>query len=166
MAELPDLSPIPGGNVSDDDLLLIFDVQNSLAYKITRGQLLGNVARENADATFANLSAEEFTATQITPALLLFASGGGVGDMVSGSFAVTVPTIAAQEAASVNVSVPGAATSMLALVTISDGLAAGLSYTAHVSAAGTVTIRFVNGTANPITGASRTAKIALMALQE
>lgn len=166
MAELPDLSPIPGGNVSDDDLLLIFDVANSLAYKIPRGLLLGNVARENADATFANLAAEEFTATQITPALLLFASDGGIADMVTGSFAVTVPTIAAQEAPSVNVAVPGAAVGMGASVTFSDGLAAGLSYTAHVSAADTVTIRFVNGTASPITGASKTAKIALMALQE
>lgn len=166
MAELPDLSPIPGGNVSDDDLLLIYDITNSLAYKITRGTLLGNVARTGSPATFTDLAADDLTATQITAALLLFAAGGGIQNMISGSFAVSVPTIAAQEAASVTVSVPGAAVGMAASVTISDGLAAGLAYTAHVSAADTVILRFVNGTANPITGASKTAKIALMALQE
>lgn len=164
MPELPDLSPIPGGNVSDDDILLIYDFQNGRAYKVTRGALLGNVARTNAAATFTDLTADSATFTELTPALLTFAGGGGIADMLTASETVAVPTLAAQASQAVNVAVAGADASMAALVTISDGLAAGLTYHSRVSAADTVTITFTNASAGSITGASKTAKIMLFAL--
>lgn len=45
MVELNQIAPIPGGSVSDDDFLLVYDVQAGRAYRITRGQLLAGVAR-------------------------------------------------------------------------------------------------------------------------
>lgn len=165
MAELPDLEATPGGSVSDDDLLLIYDMANSRAYKVTRGTLLGNVARENADAAFLNLSAEELTATKIIPASLEFAAGGSIGDMVTVAGDVTVPTIAAATAGTATLSVPGSVAGMLVVATFTAGLPAGLAYTAYVSAAGTVTFRFVNATANPITGATAPVRVACLVLE-
>lgn len=165
MAELPDLDPTPGGSVTDDDLLLIYDMTNGRAYKVTRGTLLGNVARENADAAFANLSAEGFTATRITPASLEFASGGAIGDMVTASGDVTVPTLAAATAGTATLSVAGAAAGMLVVATFTGGLPAGLAYTAYVSAAGTVTFRFVNATGASISGAAAPVRVACLTLQ-
>lgn len=165
MAELPELDAIPGESVSDDDLLLIYDIANGRAYRVSRATLLGDVARENADATFANLSAEGITATQITPALLAFAGGGGIADMVTVTGNVTIPTLAAATAGSAALSVPGAASGMLVLATFTGGLAEGLTYTAHVSAGSTVTFRFVNATGASIVGASAAVRVACLALQ-
>lgn len=165
MAELPDLDPTPGGSVTDDDLLLIYDMTNGRAYKVTRGTLLGNVARENADAAFANLSAEEFTATQITSALLQFTSGGGIGDMVTASGSVTVPTLAAAATGTATLSVPGAAAGMLVLATFTGGLPAGLAFTAHVTSSGIVTFTFTNASSASISGASAPVSAACLVLE-
>lgn len=165
MAELPDLDPIPGANVSDDDLILIYDMENNRAYKVTRGNLLGNVARTGDDADFNVLSAETATFTEVTPALLSFASGGGIADMITASGeSVSVPTIASQSSDTVTVTITGAVAGMVALVTFSDALAAGLVYHAHVSADDILTITFTNATAGSITGESKTAEIILFTL--
>lgn len=165
MAELPDLDPTPGGSVSDDDLLLIYDMTNGRAYKVTRGTLLGNVAREMADADFVNLSAEGITATQITPALLVFAGGGGIADMVTATGSVTIPTLAAATAGTATLSVPAAAAGMLVLATFTAGLPPGLACTAYVSAAGIVTFNFVNATGASISGASAPVRVACLVLE-
>lgn len=164
MVELVDIPSIPEGNVSDDDLLLIYDMTAGRSYKVTRLLLLAGIARLNAPAEFTALSAEEATFTEATVAQLLFASGGGVSDMVTASAPVVVPTLAAGATDTVNVSVAGAVAGMAALCTFTDGLAPGLCFTAHVSAPDVVTVAFVNASSGSITGASKTASIALFTL--
>lgn len=164
MPEINDLEQLPSANASDDDLLLIWDMQNQRAYKVTRGVLLGNVARTGAEVEFSTVAAEEGTFTQLTPALLLFAAGGGIADMVTASETVAVPTLAAQASGTVGVPVEGAAVGMLVLVTFASGLAPGLSYAAHVSAPDLVAITFTNASAASITGTIEAAKISLVTL--
>ena len=139
-------------------------MQNGLAYKVTRGVLLGNVARLQEDAEFAALAAEEITCTSITPALLEFVSGGGIADMVTASASVDVPTVAAADTQAVTVPVAGAALGQAAVVTFSDALAAGLVCNAHVSADGVLSLRFTNASGSSIAGATKVAKILLFTI--
>lgn len=62
--ELIDLVAIDPADVSDDDLMLIWDVAapSGNAKKATRAQFLAGVARESADVTFGTVDADALNA--------------------------------------------------------------------------------------------------------
>lgn len=164
MVELVDLPAIPEGNVSDDDLLLIYDNTAGRSYKVTRSVFMAAFARRNGDAEFNLLSAETGTFTELVAAQITFVSAGGIADMVTAAATVAVPTIAAGASSSVNVPVPGAVAGMAVSVTFTGGLTAGLCFTAYVSAPDVVTVIFTNASSGSIPAASEDARFALFTL--
>lgn len=166
MVELVDIDTIPNNAVSDDDLLLIYDLTAGHAFKVTRGVLLQGIARLNRVAAFTNLSAEDATFTEVTAALMSFASGGGIADMVTARPSITIPTIAAGTAQTVTIPVSGATLGMAVVCTISDGLAPGLCLNAYVSATNQVSVVLTNATSGSIAGATKSARLILISLPE
>ena len=165
MPELSELDPIPGGNVSDDDLLLVYDMQNQRSYKVARSVLMGDVARENEAVSFSSVSADDATFASLTAATLLF-TGGGIADVVTAQTSISLPSLAAQAVGSVPVLVPGALVGMIAMATFAGGAGAGIWHSAHVSANDEVTISLGNSSGSTVAASTRNVSIFLIRLPE
>jgi hypothetical protein len=86
----------------------------------------------------------------------------GAQVILTASAALDFASIAAGAVGTHSHTVTGAATSDFVIVSPPGNLTAGLVFCAYVSAAHTVTIRIINGTASPIDPASATWHIAVL----
>lgn len=154
MPELHQLASIPTDEIKDRNLVLVVNPDSGRAYKSQVGAMLSGYAKRQANNAFNEVTVEKITGTEATFANLLFASGGGIDNMVSRSVTVSVPVIASNTAASVNVPFPGAALGMGAIVAPISDLATGLSAQAVVTATDMVKVKFFNLSASATTAAS------------
>jgi len=170
MPELNQLLPIAPANVSDDDLLLIYDnsATSNKAKSVTRGQLLAGVARDGGDHNFGVSEVEDLTATlgnviQLTVTTsLTFDAAATLQKIYRQTGAVVAPTLADGVAGSVTFAIAGILTGDYLSMSFTSALPDGLTHQAFISASGVVTIRFYNSTAASIAGASYTARVTAM----
>lgn len=158
MVEIRDLTPLPSQNVSDDDLLLIHDTATNRVFSVTRGDLLHGIARTD-DATFTKLSGEEATFTNLSAALVSFASGAGIVDMIR--VEVAIPVVASGGTQTATVAVPTARVGMVASVAC-QAMPPGLSATGTITNQGEVIVTFTNGSSAATTLQPRSFIITLM----
>lgn len=152
MPELDDLDAIPGGNISDDDLLLIFDVGSGTAYKIAKSVFLDGVAFEDGDHDFGASTITDLTATNAEIANLTFSSGGAeITNVIRHSATVNFASIAANDVSSQTVTVTGAVAGDHVVLTVNQAYANPVAFRAYVSATNTVTIEAVNNSASEYT---------------
>ena len=168
MVELNALTAIDPADVSDDDLVLIWDTAapSANAKKATRGQFLAGVIRTGAAATLGVVTATSAAAPTgaidtltVATALVM---GGTLSRLLTASGSVAAPTVATLAQGSVTMTVTGAVTGDVAMVFLPDTLPVGLIAKAVVTSPNTVTILFFNASASSITGASYTARVVVM----
>ena len=164
MVELNALTAIDPADVSDDDLVLIFDsaAPSGNSKKATRAQFLAGVARNGQDATLGIVDAAEVNAPVSALNTLTVATGLVIGATVSKVLTATaslaVPDILAAASATVTMTVTGAAVGDLVLLGLPAGLSAGMIVRGDVTGANTVTVRLYNATAATIAAASYSVK--------
>ena len=160
MPEIDDLDAIDPGNVSDDDLLVLFDVGGGVAGKVTRAQFLAGVAMDGGDHDFgtseiADLSATVLAAGTVDVATRLNLGGGAnLTDILATAGDLVVGDLTAATGSTHTLTLTGAATTDHLIATLSEPIADGLTWQAWISATNTVSFRFWNPTAGTITGAT------------
>lgn len=166
MVTIPELPTQVVGNVSDDDLLVTYDMGAGQGRKVTRAALLTGVARSGQDATLAVVDADELNAPTGAIDTLTVATelimGARISKVVYLSSLVAVPTVAAGAQGTVTVTLTGSVTGDMLMVN-ATALDAGLIMSGTVTSANTVTLYFWNASAASIAGANRI--IRLLALR-
>lgn len=159
MVEINQIAAIAPESISDDDLIIIWDVANARGYRATRGQFLNDVLRANSDAEVLNLSAESISANELRPASLIFNGDGTIETAIQASASITIPSVAAGATETIAVTVTDLTTDMMPQISFGGALPSGLIPYAFASAADTLTIRFTNVTGASIAGGGATARI-------
>ena len=168
MVELNALSPIAPADVSDDDLVLIWDTAapSANAKRASRSEFLAGVIRASAAATLGVVSATSLAAPVGTVDTLTVATGlimgGTLSRVLTASGSVAAPTVTTLAQESVTMTVTGAVSGDVAMVFLPHTLPVGLIAKAVVTSSNTVTILFFNATGGTITGASYTARVVVM----
>lgn len=155
--------------VHDDDWLVLHRDGREASQqtrKVKRGDLLAGVARDGQDAALGALSATSVTAPTgaidtmtVTTGLVM---GATIQKILTATISTAIPTLAAGASGDVTMSVPGAVVGDVAIVNPQVTMPGGLRLRAYVSAADTVTISVLNGSAASITGASYSLKAVLL----
>lgn len=170
MPELNELTVIPVADVSDDDLLLIYDMsagsENSKA--CTRGDMLKDVARDNGDHDFGTSEIDDLTATAATlvdatiTQSLAFDGAATLTKLYRATAAINTAGTADGAGETLTATVTGCAAGDFLAVSFTDALPDGLSWQAWVSGADTVSIRFINQSGGAVGSDTYTAKIVAM----
>lgn len=169
MPEINELPPIAPSDVSDDDLIVLWDAaapSGSNAKQSTRAQFLAGVTREDQDATLAVVDADELNAPlgaidTITVASALV-MGATLSKMVYASASVTVATLASLATETQTKTVTGALVGDIVILQPPHGLPVGLLLSGAVAATDTVQIHAVNATVASIPGATYSVAALLM----
>lgn len=160
--ELIDLPAQDVGDVSDDDLLLIWDsaAGSNNSRKVTREDLLTGVARDDGDHNFGTSVIDDLTATVST---ITFASTAALTNLLRVEASVTPATVGAGVSDTQTVTLTGALTTDYLLMPIfTSALPDGLTYQAWISASNTVSIRFRNNSSGSISSASYTVRVVAL----
>ncbi len=165
MVTIPELPSQSSGNVTDDDLLVTYDMGAGQGRKVTRAAFLTGVARSGQDATLGAINADELNAPTGAIDTLTVATelvmGARVSNIVYLSSLVAVPTVAAGAQGTVTVTLTGSVTGDMLMVN-ATALDAGLILSGTVTSANTVTLYFWNASAAPIAGANRIIRLMAM----
>lgn len=163
--ELNGLTPISTPNVTDDDLVLVWDTTaaaGSNAKSATRAQLLKDVARIGGDATLGVVNATELNAPDGAIDNLVVTTGLTMGDtlarIVTASASVTIPDAAADTAVTATMAVTGVAVGDVVILSLPSGFPVGMIARADVTATNTITIRCYNATVALIATAAYTIR--------
>jgi len=169
MTEIPDLPEVLAPDITDDDLIILYDVgaATQKSRHATRANFLGGLVRTTGtfavgtlNATGAlNAPAGSIDDLTVSGSLIL---GGEVTKMLSGSAAVAIPTVASGAEGTVTMSLTGAIVGDIVTVNGPSTLPAGLILRGVVTAPDEVTIYAVNASAASITGASHTLNVMLV----
>lgn len=170
MPEIDDLPEILLADVSDDDFLPIFDnsASSSPTRKISRANLLSDVAREGGDHDFGTVEIADFTATDGTvidltvTTSLAFDSAATLQKMYRAAASITFGDLTSSAGQTVTTAIAGIAVGDYISLSFGAALPDGLIIQAWTSATNTVSVRAYNATDSTISGASYTAKIAVM----
>ncbi|MGL6208550.1 MAG: hypothetical protein ACRC14_01825 [Paracoccaceae bacterium] len=164
MVTIPDLPLQATGDVSDDDLILIYDMGGGLnpSRKVTRASLLTGVVRTAGYATLNTVDANALNApVGAIDALTVATSiqiGATLGRLIYAAPSLAIPTCAAGTEVTVTSTLAGVVAGDMILIT-AEGLAPGLILRAQVTGANTVTVYAFNASGASITGASRTVRV-------
>lgn len=170
MPEIIDLPSIEPNNVTDDDLLVVYDMgaASNKARKVTRASLFKDVARTGlgTDASFATVEAQELQAPVAKLDNVSIATGlemgATLGRILTATGDVAIPTVAAGAQGSVTIPVPGALLDDAVTVHAPPALPAGLILRAAVTVADVVTVYAFNATSNSIPGASHALRVVAL----
>jgi hypothetical protein len=168
MTELNELPAVAEADVSDDDLLLLYDnsAATNKARKVTRAHMLKDVAREGGDHDFGTSEITDLTATDASISNLsvvtglTFDSAATIASVRAASASVVVGSISAGAAATVTMTLTGAATGDHVNLSFAGAIADGLVAQAWVSASDIVSIRLYNADSGGFGGATYTARVA------
>lgn len=169
MPEINSLTPIAPADVTDDDLIVIWDVSaptGSEAKNVTRAHFLAGIPRSGQDATLGAVDATEINAPvgaidnlTVSGGLVM---GATVTDVIVWSGSVTIATLASLATQSQTVTVADTVVGDFVVLQAPAALPAGLILTATVSGAGTMQIKAVNATGSSITGAAYTLSVLVI----
>jgi hypothetical protein len=170
MTELPDLPEIMPADVSDDDLLLIYDnseVTNK-SRQATRAHLLKDVARVNAEANFTiseinvlvSSNATLANATIVTG--LTFDDAATIETVIADALSVTTSGTSDGAGETVTKTVTGALTTDAILASFTGPIDDGVITQVWISAADTVSFRFFNVSGAPVAGDTYTANVLIL----
>lgn len=165
--EIPDLPSEPEADVTDDDLLLLYEVGagSDNSKQVTRGRLLKDVAREGGDHDFGTSEITDLTAPTATlnnvsiTTGLTFDTAATINKAYVASATVVVPDITAGSSDTQTATLTGVTTADFLTASMTGAMPDGLTMQAWVSAADTVSVKFYNTTAATITGASYPMKL-------
>ena len=169
MVTIPSLPEQLNADVSDDDLIVTYDMGGGLtpARKVTRGNFLKDVIRTvgtfavgTLNATGAlNAPAGAINALVVSTSITL---GAVLSRILANTASLAVPTLAAGASADVTMTVTNAVAGDVVVINGQVALPAGLLFRAYVSSANTVTVTFTNASTGSITGASYSFKAVLL----
>ena len=169
MVTIPSLPEQLNADVSDDDLIVTYDMGGGLtpARKVTRGNFLKDVIRTvgtfavgTLNATGAlNAPAGAINALVVSTSITL---GAVLSRILANTASLAVPTLAAGASADVTMTVTNAVAGDVVVINGQVALPAGLLFRAYVSGANTVTVTFTNASTGSITGASYSFKAVLL----
>lgn len=170
MPRLDELPAVAPADVSDDDLLLLYDnsAATNKSRQVTRADLLKDVAREDGDHNFGTSEITALTATTSTivdltvTTSLEFDSAATLEKMFRLTGDVTTAGTASGAGETLTKTVTGAAAGDFVSIGFAAAIDDGLIVQAWVSAADTVSIRFFNTTSGAISGATYSSKIVVM----
>lgn len=168
MPEIPALPAIEPSNVTDDDLLVIYDVGAATqpARKVTRGALLRGVARSEEDATFRDLDAESLSGQQGTINVLTVETGLDMGARLSriltGVGPISMASVPANQQVTVTAALQGAIAGDVVLIQAEAQLPSGLVLQGYVLTSGVVTITAFNATGASIAAAERNLRVTAL----
>ena len=162
MPELNALPPIVPADVSNDDLLLIYDNSAATlkARKVTRSDFLKDVPREGGDHDFGTSDFETLTATDATSVnhtittSLTFEGAATIASVRNVVTSVAVPSISSGLSETVTLTLSGIASGDYVNLSFLGPVSEGLIFQAWVSAADTISIRFFNADSGAFSGAS------------
>lgn len=162
--ELIDLVAIEPADVSNDDLVLMWDIAapSGNAKKATRAQFLAGVAMEETDVVFGDVDADALNAPvgaidELTVATGLII-GATIEKVLTASASLSVADILAYDDGTATMTVTGAVSGDVVILALPAGMPAGMIVRGDVTAANTVTVRIYNATAATITAASYTVR--------
>ena len=169
MTEIIALPAIAAADVSDDDLIVLFDIgaATQKSRKATRAHFLKDVVRTagtfavgllNATVGFTAPEASIDTMT-VNTALIL---GATVSKILSVSASVAIPDATAAAQSTVTMAVADAVVGDVVTISAPAGLPAGLILRGVVTAAGVVTIYAFNATSVTIAAASYSIRVMLV----
>lgn len=139
MAEIPDLPTLAQGDTDDNVQVLVYDASAGAnkSRQQSRGNFLHDVVRENGNHTLGT--------TEITElASATFTGGATLSDMVFVNADLVFPTIADGASNTQTMTLTGAATSNILVLTPGEEIADGLIVTAWISAGDTVSVKITN----------------------
>jgi hypothetical protein len=172
---MPDLNALPvasSGDVSDDDLLLIFDngAASNKSRQVTRANLLTGIARNGAAITPTSvassgaITAPSGSIDSLTVATALV-MGATVQRVLSVTGTLTLPTIANGAQGSATFTLTNAVVGDQVILQLPDTFPSGLLLSrAVVTGANTVTVYFWNASAGSITGAGYAVRATALRL--
>lgn len=169
MVTIPELPEQLNADVSDDDLIVTYDMGGGLtpARKVTRGNFLKDVIRTvgtfavgTLNATGAlNAPSGAINALVVSVSITL---GAVLSRVLTNTASLAVPTLSAGASADVTMTVTGAVAGDVVIVNPQVDLPDGLLLRPYVSGANTVTINFTNASTGSISGASYSFKAVLL----
>lgn len=167
LSELPAISP---ADISDDDLMLIFDngAASSQSRKVTILELFADLAKTDEDADFDDITGDDISTDtgsidelEVSTSLIV-----GNGDAVSLIEARRLSVAFADASASAEVtgtmSFTNALVNDVVVLDLPSGWPAGFLASAAVTASGVVTIRAFNATSSVISAASYSIKVVIL----
>lgn len=164
MVEIIDLVAMGEPDVSDDDLLVIWDsgAPSANGKQVRRDYFLKNVVRSGNSATLATVDADVVNAPEgaidaltVGTALIM---GATVAKIMTASDSVTIPVIAAGAAGTATMAVLGAVAGDVVLLQLPAAFPDGLQCHADVSAGDTITLRLFNANSIPTVSAGHTIR--------
>ena len=170
MPELPDLPAIDPADVSDDDLLLIYDnsAPSNKARKVTRTQLLRDVVFEDGDHNLGVVEIDDLSATDasLTNATIItgleFDAASTINSFIAGSVSIITVGTANGAGETLAKTVSGATTAAFLSVAFTAALPDGLSCQAWISATDTVSFRFFNNSGGAVASDTYTARVTII----
>jgi len=161
MPEINELIPIAPADVTDDDLIPIWDASapaGSEAKSVTRAQFLAGLLRTGEDATLGVVDAEELNAPLGSVDELTVSSGLIMGatltDLIYWTASVTISTLASLATQVQTRTATGFLVDDFVILRAPSSLPAGLILTCAVSASDTLQIKAVNASGASIAGAA------------
>ncbi len=170
MPQLNELPVVETADVSNDDFLLLFDnsAATNKSRRVTRSNLLTDVARQGGNHNFGTSEIAALTATAATiidltvTTSLAFDSAATLLKMYRATGAIVTAGTAAGAAETLTFNIQGVAVGDYISISFSGPIPDGLMTQAWVSGANTVSVKFYNATSGAITGSSYSTKIVAM----
>lgn len=166
--ELNALSPIDPANVSDDDLLLIWDTAapSGNAKKATRAQILTGVVMSGSDADLGVVTADDIQAPSGSIDSLTVATGIHMGSTLN-AIKLNAQTIALADittgaSASHSLTVSGVIVGDFVLISAPSTIPAGVMVNGYASATDIITLRLFNATASTLAAASHDFRLLVL----
>lgn len=168
--EIIDLPTEPEVSVTDDDLLLIYEIGASAdrSKQVTRGRLLHDVARDGGDHDFGTSEITDLTASTASvnnltvTTGLIFDTGATIDNVYAGLREIVLPDVLTESSNTQTVAFPLATTGNFLIAALKEALPDGLTMQAWISSADVVSFKFYNSTGLTISGATYNAKIMVV----
>ena len=169
---MPNLNALPEiaiGDITDDDLILMYDVGAATDHskKATRANFLKDVARIGGNHNFGIVEVTRLTTNEAiivglsVTTSLEFGSAATLQKIYAATGSITIPALTAGSAATMTIAAAGVLTTDQAQASFTSALTDGLTYQCWVSASNVVSIRVFNGTTGTIATASPTVIVSI-----
>lgn len=168
MVTIPNLPAQSPANVSDDDLIIIYDMSGGLnpTRKVSVGDFLASAVRTSGANTTDDLTLDNLTITAGNANTLVVITsitlGATLQRVLAATASIAVPSLAAGASADLSLTVTGAAVNDVVVVNCLSDAADGLLFRSRVSASDTVEIQATNASGASFAGATYSFKAVVI----
>lgn len=161
---IPELPEQPLADVSDDDLIVIYDQGSNVAKFVSRVNFFKEIVREGGDHNFGVVEIDTLTATSGTVNVLnivtsiKFSIAATIQSVRIKNQSFIVPTLAAGAKSTQTTTLSGVTSVDFISTSFVEDLPDGLVVVSRISADDTLELKFYNSTSGSITGATYSSK--------